>query len=84
MRRHFSCIDSKTGHELILSEVSYNMAGDWLMREFNPVEINTYTYSDLNTTEIYITIEKGKIPLLFIYDENRGYLLRVDYSKLSY
>lgn len=78
-----SCIDSKTGKEMVLSDVSYNMAMDWLDTErkkagleicrvfenikTNMCEIWTCKWSD--NINNYIPTRH------FYYDEERGYLL---------
>lgn len=69
MAREFKtmCRDTKTGMQMMLSECSYNMACSWLESkgfiEYEKLEING------NETWLWF---KDK---LFIYDEDRGYLL---------
>lgn len=60
------CIDSKTGHEMILSDASYNAACSYLDNRFDVVDV---------------TMENGLAVILtgqgrFYYDEIRGYLMR--------
>lgn len=85
MRRHFSTIDSKTKHELILSECSYNQAMDWLSRtlaeygsEINRTETHinglVYIWTGIYTRDVWgrTTCAARR---MFFYDEARGYLL---------
>ena len=61
-----TCIDTETGHEMILSDASYNAACFYLDNRFDVVDI---------------TMENGLAVILtrqgrFYYDEIRGYLMR--------
>lgn len=65
-----SVIDDKTGMEVILTDVSYNRACDWLMSKgfthydrFEPIG---------NEIEMEFSEPTHRI---FVYDEDRGYLL---------
>lgn len=62
-----NCIDDITGMTMVLSECSYNMACDYLMRSIGqPISVKLVN----NMAEI-------KYPkITFYYDENRGYLLK--------
>ena len=62
-----SCIDNETNMELVLSEVSYNRACDWLAQH------GFTEYKKFHSTLRYITMEFDR--KTFIYDEERGYLL---------
>ena len=64
-----SCIDNETNNELLASECSYNQACSFLMQNgfIDPVK----TESDLRYTRL--DFGNGRI---FIYDEQRGYLLQ--------
>lgn len=80
MRRHYSQIDSKTGNEILLSEVSYNEACCWLAGT-----LEAYGYEVRNTAvttkpfplTVITTnsIKVGALGRTFFYDEERGYLL---------
>jgi len=73
MRRHFSCIDSVTRRELILSEASFNMACSWLETEgFKDFRI---TKTSINDYQIFCKDILDR-RTEFWYDETRGYLLR--------
>ena len=72
--------DTKTGHSMVLSECSYNMAMDWLSRELAKYG------SEIYRTEIHISglvyiwtgiykKDKCTAKRMFFYDEARGYLL---------
>lgn len=75
-----SCIDDRTGYEMILSECSYNMACDWLNKELAKVgsEICGMHYDRENQIiELYTGLMSNGLNLKrkFFYDESRGYLL---------
>ena len=65
------CIDNETQNEMVLSECSYNTACYWLMskgfEEPERLENRSGKYYIYYVTPREIT---------FIYDEDRGYLLR--------
>lgn len=80
------CKDSKTGYYMVLSDVSYNKAVDWLEREMSEegsgeitgIEfdgdlciIHTFPFTD----ELTENEQRGLIGRNFFYDEERGYLL---------
>lgn len=67
-----SCIDNVTKMEMVLSEVSYNMACDWLMRK-GFVEYDKF---DVIGNQIELQFSKPK-KKTFVYDEGRGYLLAI-------
>lgn len=77
------CVDDKTGYEMVLSEVSYNMACDWLDRcireegsEIARIEFNTDNGLYEIFTETYMEVTHEYIPnRKFYYDEKRGYLM---------
>lgn len=66
-----NCIDTKTGNEMVASELSFNGAcsylGETLRLPINGVKGKTGGN--------YIFLENSKPR--FIYDENRGYLMRI-------
>ena len=80
-----SCKDSKTGHEMVLSECSFNMAVDWLEREVMQkygMEVVSTTgtrgsgiqmlcLGRWNETENYY-----EDTIAYYYDEDRGYLMK--------
>ena len=78
-----SCIDKKTGYEMILSECSYNMAMDWLYnvvknagREVCRLFVNKETgLTEIWTAEWSDKICNYKPTRHYFYDEERGYLL---------
>lgn len=64
------CKDTVTGMEMILSECSYNMVCSWLeSKGFTEYE-QIATYGN----EVWMYFSKP-VSRLFIYDEDRGYLL---------
>lgn len=64
-----ACVDSLTGYEMVLSDASYNNACFYIENQLGE-EIKKIT-SDYRTNRTIIhTANK-----IFIYDENRGYLL---------
>lgn len=73
--------DSKTGLEMVLSEVSYNVACDYLMqimynREIYRTEANTKIgLTEIWTGEWIQDIHSYRNIRKFYYDEERGYLL---------
>lgn len=62
--------DTKTGMQLILSECSYNSAVWWLECK----GFTEYVEFDTNGSEVWLRFDKP-YKRLFIYDEERGYLL---------
>ena len=70
--------DSKTGYSMVLSEVSYNMACDWLSKELAKFGYEiTRTEKHVNGL-MYIwstNVRSGKLARMYYYDEERGYLL---------
>lgn len=80
MRRHYSQRDTKTGYEMILSEVSYNRAMFWLQEE-----LKRHNYTIRSTAQMHKpfeltvvttnTIRTGALGRMFYYDGDRGYLL---------
>lgn len=67
------CKDTVTGYSMILSECSYNMAMDWLMRELKSEDV--VVASNLDGFFDLITIQVKGVDRKFFYDEARGYLL---------
>lgn len=65
-----STIDDVTGMELLLSDVSYNRAVDWLMQK----GFTEYDRFDVIGDQIELEFSKPA-PRIFVYDESRGYLL---------
>ena len=65
-----SVIDDKTGMEVILTDVSYNRAMDWLMQK----GFTDYDRFDVIGDQIELEFSKPA-PRIFVYDESRGYLL---------
>lgn len=65
-----SVIDDKTGMEVILTDVSYNRAVDWLMQK----GFTDYDRFDVIGDQIELEFSKPA-PRIFVYDESRGYLL---------
>lgn len=61
MRRHFGCIDNKTGYELIVSECSYNHVCMWLARELQPSHIEIVTCTVLKNGLIEIKTQPTKL-----------------------
>lgn len=63
-----SCIDEKTEYEMVLSEVSYNMAMDWLQRDLEksiyPREIYRTESNGTDDMLIYVGIRTiGRNPM---------------------
>lgn len=86
-----SCIDEKTGYTMVLSEVSYNMAVEWLQKEANKYgkEIYRVESNGADDLQLYVGTPKKHInPMtgyddvwyirraIFHYDESRGYLMQ--------
>ena len=73
------CKDDKTGYEMILSEVSYNMACDWLSRTLAKVGYEiTRTEQHIKSGLMYIwsnNVVSDAQGRMYYYDEERGYLL---------
>lgn len=74
------CRDSTTGFVMILSECSYNMAIDWLVRK--NIDIlsckNSTIYNNITVIKTGIwshILADFKPNRTFYYDETRGYLL---------
>lgn len=74
------CRDSITGFEMILSDCSYNMAMDWLVRK--NIDIlsckNSTIYNNMTVIKTGIwshILGDFKPSRTFYYDETRGYLL---------
>lgn len=65
-----SVIDDKTRMEVILTDVSYNRAMDWLMQK----GFTDYDRFDVIGDQIELEFSKPA-PRIFVYDESRGYLL---------
>lgn len=63
------CKDTKTGLEMILSEVSFNKAADFLSRKF---EVGEFIGIAKQTDGLVKLFFKNRN---FYYDEERGYLL---------
>lgn len=88
--RHYSTVDSKTGHTLVLSEASYNMAMEWLQTELakHGREIFRCENCGTNNMEIYTGephagLDVNGMPdmwyrniVKFYYDEERGLLMQ--------
>lgn len=86
-----TCIDEATGHTMVLSEVSYNVAMEWLQseaqkygREIFRVESEDSYHTTIYTGEPkigcdnkwYTNDEKWYTNIVkFFYDEMRGYLM---------
>ena len=79
-----TCIDDVTGYTMVLSEVSYNIACDWLQREVQKYgrEIFRIEHEDSYHTTFYTgkpridCSEKWDTNIVkFYYDEIRGYLM---------
>ena len=66
-----SCIDNKTGNEMMASELSFNMACSYLAETLNR-SINGVKG---RTGGDYIFLENSEPR--FVYDESRGYLMRI-------
>lgn len=91
MRRFVTaCVDELTGFYMELSEVSYNMAMDWLQREAKKFDKEIYRVeSEGEDVKIYVGTPVMDInpitghqdkwfrnTLIFHYDESRGYLMQ--------
>lgn len=64
-----ACVDSLTGHEMVLTNTSYNNACFYIENQLNEKIKETASDYRTNRTTIYTTNKT------FVYDENRGYLL---------
>lgn len=64
------CIDTETKMQMILSECTYNMACYWLESQ----GFSNYIKLETNGNETWLWFMSPR-KRLFIYDENRGYLL---------
>ena len=66
-----ACIDNKTGNEMMASELSFNMACSYLAKTLNrPISgVKGKTGGD------YIFYENNEPR--FLYDEYRGYLMKI-------
>lgn len=86
-----TCIDEKTGYEMVLSEASYNVAMDWLQRQSDKYFKEIFRTENNGTDDmwIYVGIPKKDInpmtgevdvwytnQVVFHYDESRGYLMQ--------
>ncbi len=90
MRKYVSqCVDEKTGLILVLSDVSYNMAMDWLQRQAEKYfkEIYRCEMKDGMVNICVGTLKKGEDfngnpciwftdTITFYYEEERGVLLQ--------
>lgn len=92
MRRFYdSCIDEKTGYEMVLSEASYNRAMDWLQRECDKYGMEIYRTENNGTNDMWIYVGEPKKGInymtghidvwytnqvIFHYDDSRGYLMQ--------
>ena len=90
MKRHYSTIDSKTHHTIVLSDASYNMAMDWLQRELAKTDREIFRCDNCGTNhmEIYTGMPQAGLDvngrpdvwyngiLMFYYDEERGLLMQ--------
>lgn len=67
----FACRDNQTGNEMIASELSFNMACSYLAQTLQrPISgVKGRTGGD------YVFFEEDKPK--FVYDEKRGYLMRL-------
>ena len=65
-----STIDNRTGMEILLTDVSYNKAMDWLMNK----GFTHYDRFDVIGNEYEFEFSEPA-DRLFVYDEERGYLL---------
>ena len=76
------CTDQKTGHQIIYSECSYNMACFELENELSKIGIDIVDARPIPNGLMQIsTMENGKRGRNFYYDEERGYLLADDKLK---
>ena len=62
------CVDEKTGYEMVLSDVSYNVAMEWLQRDIEksiyPREIFRIENNGADDKQIYVGIRKyGRNPM---------------------
>lgn len=75
------CRDTKTNGYMVLSEVSYNNACYWL--EGKGFECITCQSLKDNCTRLIGKMKEkfGDRILEFLYDENRGYLIRINGGK---
>ena len=64
-----ACVDSLTGHEMVLADASFNNACFYIEHQLNE-EIKKITSDYQTNRSVVYTTNK-----IFIYDENRGYLL---------
>ncbi len=83
------CKDNKTGLTLVLSEVSYNQAIDWLQRKAEKYFKEIFRCESIDTTRTVISVGTPKHDfdfngnptvwytniIKFYYDEERGLLL---------
>lgn len=90
IKRHYSTVDSRTGLTLVLSDVSYNVAMDWLQRDQEKLgrEIIRCENLDSIRTVINTGVSKSGFDfdgnptvwftnlVKFFYDEDRGVLLQ--------
>ena len=92
MRRFYnSCIDEKTGYEMVLSEASYNVAMDWLQKEADKYGKEIFRTENNGTNDMWVYVGKPKKDVnpmtgevdvwytnqvVYHYDESRGYLMQ--------
>lgn len=86
MRRFVTtCIDEKTRYTMVLSEVSFNMAMDWLQREAEKYGKEIYRHEKhingldclwVGRFEIDGSLGQYHDTVMFYYDESRGYLMQ--------
>lgn len=77
------CKDDKTGLSMVLSECSYNMAMDWLVKELEKYGVEIYRCEYDYRKEMYVIFTGEFSHILadfkpcrrYFYDEERGYLL---------
>ena len=84
------CIDNKTGLTLVLSDVSYNQAMDWLQRELAKTDREIFRCENCGTNNVQIYTGEPHAGLdvngrpdmwyrnqvMFYYDEERGLLMQ--------
>lgn len=78
-----TCIDEKTHYTMVLSEVSFNTAVDWLQREAAKYDREIYRHEKHINGLDYLwvghfneAIKDYDHVVLFYYDEDRGYLMQ--------
>lgn len=67
------CMDEKTGYEMVLSEVSYNVAMEWLQRDIEksiyPREIFRIENNGTDDKLVYVGIPKRNINPMTGYED---------------